>query len=104
MFSVMSRAAPDKPTEEEEDRSSDEEEEKYGLPHSSSSPTMLDYSYPEPLEPGTSQSGLASLSGFELQTSGLRTRGPGRPRIHVSCTLEVCSLFIWISRLLCSQV
>jgi len=82
LFSGMSRAAPDKPTEEEE-RSSDEEEEKYELTHSSS-PGILEYPYPE-IEPDTSLSGHSSLSSFELQQpSGLRTRGPGRPRIHVS--------------------
>ena len=79
----MSKTGSDKPTEEEE-RSSDEEGEKYQLSHSSSSPSLHEYSYHEALEPGPSHGVHTTLSGLEMQQpSGLRTRGPGRPRIHV---------------------
>ena len=80
----MSKQSQDKPSSEEEERDSDEEEEeKYHmhLRHLPSISTEPDYEFPGSMEPGPSHLGLAEIG--TTHPSGLRTRGPGRPRIHV---------------------
>ena len=78
----MSKQTPDKSPSEEERESDEEEEDKYAPLHLSPSTELHEYSYHESLDPGPGHASLSRLD-MPLSTGGLRTRGPGRPRIHV---------------------